>query len=294
MTRPKTTKTAIRSAPGIRKIVRDYGTYKVTKYEGRINDVDGGRGLVSVGTFDGFDAAKRALNKAKRDLDGNTFVPPSAGKALFGTVAQDWLASHEVVSLKARTRDGYRALIAGRLAPLHHVPVGQLRSKKRLSLFLADLTADGLSPATVRNVLAVLRAVPDEAVQQELLPANPAPSLKPPKPRRVQRQGLEISEVEDLIRALPERWSLLVETAAYTGLRAGELAGLKVEQLDLKRRQVRVTRTVVDVKGELLEDTPKTEAVFSFSLKTVRTDRSWAIATAVSTNSSGDPGSASS
>jgi integrase len=100
----------------------------------------------------------------------------------------------------------------------------------------------------------------DEAVRQELLPANPARTLKPPRPRRVRRQGLEISEVEDLIRALPERWSLLVETAAYTGLRAGELAGLKVEQLDLRRRQLRVTRTVVDVKGELLEDTPKTEA----------------------------------
>jgi integrase len=64
----------------------------------------------------------------------------------------------------------------------------------------------------------------------------------------------------ELIRALPELRSLLVETAAYTGLRAGELAGLKVERLDLKRRQLRVTRTVVDVKGELLEDTPKTEA----------------------------------
>lgn len=259
MARPKTTKTAVRNAPGIRKIVRDYGTHKVTKYEARVNDVHGGRGLISLGTFDGFDAAKRALTKARRDLDGNSFVPPSAGKALFGSVAQDWLASAEVVALKARTREGYRALIAGRLAPLHDVPVGQLRYK-RLSQFLADLTADGLSPASVRNVLAVLRAVLDEAVRQELLPANPARSLTPPRPRRTKRQGLEISEVEELIQALPERWSLLVETAAYTGLRAGELAGLKVEQLDLRRRLLRVTRTVVDVKGELLEDTPKTEA----------------------------------
>jgi len=259
MARPKTTKTAVPKAPGIRKIVRDYGTHKVTKYEARVNDVHGGRGLVSVGTFDGLDAAKRALTKARRDLDGNTFVPPSAGKALFGSVAQDWLASHEVVALKARTREGYRALITGRLAPLHDVPVGQLR-KKRLSQFLARLTEDGLSPASVRNVLAVLRAVLDEAVAQELLAANPARSLKPPKPREIKRQGLEISEVEELISALPERWSLLVETAAYTGLRAGELAGLKLEELDLQRRRLRVSRTVVDVKGELLEDTPKTEA----------------------------------
>lgn len=259
MARPITTRTAVRSAPGIRKVVRDYGTHKVTKYEARINDVHGGRGLMNIGTFDGFDVAKRALTKARRDIDGNTFVAPSAGKALFLTVAKDWLASGDVVALKARTREGYRALIAGRLAPLHDVPVGQLRYK-RLSQFLADQTTDGLSPASVRNVLAVLRAVLDEAVRQELLPANPARSLAPPRPRRTKRKGLEISEVEELIRALPERWSLLVETAAYTGLRAGELAGLKVKELDVQRRQVRVTRTVVDVKGKLLEDAPKTDA----------------------------------
>jgi hypothetical protein len=50
MTRPRATKTAVRSAPGIRKIVRDYGTHKVTTYEARIKDVHGGRGLVSLGT----------------------------------------------------------------------------------------------------------------------------------------------------------------------------------------------------------------------------------------------------
>jgi integrase len=119
---------------------------------------------------------------------------------------------------------------------------------------------DGLSPVSVRNVLAVLRAVLGEAVQQELLPANPARSLTPPRPRRVRRQGLEISEVEELIRSLPERWSLLVETAAYTGLRAGELAGLKVEQLDLRRGQPPGNAHGGRREGRAAEDTPKTEA----------------------------------
>lgn len=259
MPRPVTTKTAVPRAPGIRKIVRDYGTHKTTKYEARVHDKAGGRGLISLGTYDGFDAAKRALTKARRDLDGNSFVPPAAGRALFGVVAADWLASAEVAGLKARTQEGYRSIMAGRLADFSDVPVGQLRYKQ-LSEFVASLSRGGLSPNSVRNVLAVLRAVLDEAVRQELLPANPATTVKLPKARRYRAGELEVADVERLISFLPERWSLLVEAAAYTGLRAGELAGLHVRDLRLAKRSLRVVGTVVDVRGSLQDDTPKTQA----------------------------------
>ncbi len=70
----------------------------------------------------------------------------------------------------------------------------------------------------------------------------------------------EQEDVERLITALPMPWSLLVELAAYSGLRAGEMAGLRVRHLDLAHTAVVVEDTVVDVAGSLRTDSPKSNA----------------------------------
>jgi integrase len=54
------------------------------------------------------------------------------------------------------------------------------------------------------------------------------------------------------------RWRLIVETSAFTGLRAGELAGLKVEDFDPQRRSLSVVRNIP--ANGLTEETPKSSA----------------------------------
>ena len=51
---------------------------------------------------------------------------------------------------------------------------------------------------------------------------------------------------------------LLVRFLAYTGLRWGEMSALRVGSLDLLRRRLRVSRAFVEVRGQLVEGTPKT------------------------------------
>ncbi|MHB1445372.1 MAG: site-specific integrase [Acidimicrobiales bacterium] len=55
-------------------------------------------------------------------------------------------------------------------------------------------------------------------------------------------------------------YGLLVEFAAFTGLRAGEIAALRMGDLDLRLGTVRVERAVGHVAGARLEGTPKTKA----------------------------------
>ena len=66
--------------------------------------------------------------------------------------------------------------------------------------------------------------------------------------------------MERLIATLDEACSLLVELAAYSGLRAGEIAGLQVRHLDTSQRSVRVQQTVVDLNGVLSLGPPKSKA----------------------------------
>ena len=61
---------------------------------------------------------------------------------------------------------------------------------------------------------------------------------------------LGATEVATLAAALPERYRSLVIVAAYTGLRWGELAGLRVPDLDLLRRRLTVRSALVEASGQ--------------------------------------------
>jgi hypothetical protein len=72
----------------------------------------------------------------------------------------------------------------------------------------------------------------DEAVHQGYIAINPCTKLPAIKSGKAKIKPPEQEDVERLILALPMPWSLLVELAAYSGLRAGDLAGLRVRHLE--------------------------------------------------------------
>ncbi len=123
----------------------------------------------------------------------------------------------------------------------------------------------GLSYQSAKNTLAVLRAVLATAVESRVLASNPAAGVKLPRAaakaarsaREEKRHYLTAGEVNDLATAIGEPYDLLVLTAAYTGCRAGELAGLQVGDVDLLRRRLHVRRAVEEVHGALEVGPPK-------------------------------------
>lgn len=71
---------------------------------------------------------------------------------------------------------------------------------------------------------------------------------------------LAADKVADLSAAIDRRYRALVLTAAYTGCRFGELAGLRIHRIDLLRRSLTVAETLTDVRGHLSLTSPKTAA----------------------------------
>jgi integrase len=71
---------------------------------------------------------------------------------------------------------------------------------------------------------------------------------------------LSAAEVEHLAQAITPPYGTLVRFAAYTGLRAGEIAALRVKRLDLLRGTVRVVESASEVGGRLISGPTKTYA----------------------------------
>ena len=272
MPRPKVTREAT-GTPGLRKVTRTYDDGRTScKYEVRVKN---GNALLNEGTFSSEAAARKALARAVVRIEDGTHVKKKAGAATFKTVADDWLAHG---NWKPRTRETNKAIVINRLASLHALPIGKVTYEHVRNVMRA-LTDDGLAPATRRRVEAVLRAICAEAVKRDLIAVSPCAKVdrvKVGKPKIVIPTTAEVEQLvvvlaeqrraEDAERASTSRaasdlppWDLLVEFAAYTGLRAGEVAGLRVRNMDTEARAVHVEETVVDLHGHLEPGTPKSD-----------------------------------
>ncbi len=143
-----------------------------------------------------------------------------------------------------RTVDAYRRDLAG-LASFRRGPVGEA-STAELERWLAQMRADGLSPATVARRAAAARAYFRHLVLLGVREDNPAAVLTLPRRTRPLPRTLSPSETERLIdaaagvspRALRDR--ALVELLYGAGLRVSEAVGLAKSAVDLDARTVRV------------------------------------------------------
>lgn len=117
-----------------------------------------------------------------------------------------------------------------------------------VELFLAEKARQGHSPAHVRAMCATLSRVMQAAVRWKLLEENPAQGLRQKKPTDRQRPAVALTpeQVKSLADALPEPCRTVVLVAVLTGLRIGEILGLRWISVNLQRGTLSVDATLCD------------------------------------------------
>ncbi len=159
-------------------------------------------------------------------------------------------------------------LTAVRLNLLYNHLLKQGRVRKAAAL------PDGLAPKTVRNVHVMLRRALRDAVRWGYLAHNPAEDAEPPSTSGRKRKVWTPEQLRTFVEhARDDRFYALWLLVATTGLRRGELAGLRAEDFDLKAGKVTpaVPRVVVD--GRAQESEPKTSHGYrSLALDPVTTE----------------------
>jgi integrase len=110
---------------------------------------------------------------------------------------------------------------------------------------------NGRSPGTKRNIIRVLNPIMKQALQEGEIASNPVTGVKVPRtPRNDDLRALDYQQVEELADEVGPTYRALILTAAYTGLQAGELAALRVKDLDLLHKRLRVRESISDVNHE--------------------------------------------
>ena len=171
---------------------------------------------------------------------------------VFDAVADLW-ESKRLPQLKESSKYSVPKLLAKHLRPFFGQMALEEIKTGNVNDWVAEMNTKKLEPKTIHNLWKLFRAIMNwHAQQNDVQPRKWYPIL-PTIPEDEQRWFTQ-AEFRRLVEAAEGQYKLLFHLAGSSGLRAGELFGLHVEDLKLDRGVVRVRRSVW--RGQ--EVTPKT------------------------------------
>jgi integrase len=182
------------------------------------------------------------LTRAMTDRDaGMTF---DAGSLRVGDYLDRWLDSIRD-TLRRRTWIRHEEIVRLHLKPcLGGIKLDRVNPLQVQSLYRSKLDS-GLSPRTVQIIHATLYKALKQAVKWTLIPRNIAEYVDPPKVPRKEINPLSEEQVKRLLAAAQgNELEALYVLAVHTGMRSGELLGLRWKDVDLEGGIVQVRRSV--------------------------------------------------
>jgi len=178
--------------------------------------------------------AEKALRQREAEIVARKFHYSEGKAPPFGEYADYWLANY---SLPKNSPDQYqnnRERLARHLVPHFKDIRIDCITPRDIDQYIASKD-DGLQPATINRTLSILSKMFNDAIRWGMLQSNPMQHVS--KLREPQEGFSYLSEAEGkrLLLALSTDVRPIVATAMYTGMRAGEVYGLKWENVDLDR-----------------------------------------------------------
>ena len=198
------------------------------------------------------------LTKAKADRDGGLVF--DADNMKLGEYLGRWLTDSVRDTVRPTTFERCEQMVRLHIRPV----LGQLKLKNVTPTHVRGLYREkldaGLSPRTVQYIHVTLHKALKQAIADGLIPRNATEAVKPPQVRREEMRPLTAEQVRILFDAAEgDRLAALYVLAVTTGLRQGELLGLKWDDVDLEGGTLRVRRTLTTAKGGLQLTAPKTK-----------------------------------
>jgi integrase len=204
------------------------------------------------------DADKRLNELVRRRENGMLFAP---SRDSLGSYLENWLRDIVKPNLSPRTVEGYESIINKHIIPakVGKIPLTQLKPPD-IQGYYSDKLQSGLSNRTVLHHAMCLHGALRNAVKTGLVPFNICDATTPPKAVKKEMQIMNEKEMQIFLElARNTRYHTLFYLALFTGMRRGELLGLKWSDIDLLGMQISVNRSLYQLaNGEIIITKPKT------------------------------------
>lgn len=187
--------------------------------------------------------AQDKMRAAQRDLDSGLDI--AAGRLTVTQFLEKWLASSVKPSVKVKTYEGYESIVRVRVIP--RIGARQLTRLTPLDLqtLYTDLQEAGLSSRSVQHTHRVLHRALTQAVRWNMTLRNPCDGVTPPQAIRKELCILNQEQVTTMLDATRDHpWHALYALAVTTGMRLGELLGLRWSDVDLESGRLAVRRAL--------------------------------------------------
>lgn len=202
----------------------------------------------------------RSIKGSKREAEAllvqllhqrDTGIDRPPGRISTGEYLENWLRDYARVNTAPKTYQCYEDVVRRHLIPgLGSIPLTRLRPQHIQAHYSRALQGGrldgqgGLSARTVLRQHQVLHVALRHAVKWQLLASNPADAVQPPRPERHEIRALAVDEVRRLLKAADATaYGALVHLAVATGMRQGELLGLRWRDVDLEAGVLHVQQT---------------------------------------------------
>ncbi|WP_226360742.1 site-specific integrase [Pseudonocardia sp. ICBG1142] len=217
-----------------------------------------GQRRTAPGTFDRKGDAAQWLTLVESDILRGDWFDPALGQLPFHDFGEQWITEHRV---SARTREEYRSIWRHHIDPfLGPIDLAELTTAV-IRTWRTTLLAAGRSEDRTAKAYRLVRAICTTAVDDGRITRNPCRIKGAGEHRTPERPTATIGQVFDLAAAMPPRFHALILSAAFTGLRWGELAGLRHCDLDLNTATLHVRRRLAQLsRGGLRPGPPKSAA----------------------------------
>lgn len=184
--------------------------------------------------------AERFLATVETDKLRGSYLDPSAGRITVDDFYRDW-SSRQIWETNTRLAMDL-ALRSSELGPMQ---LANLR-RSHVESWVKRMDSKGLAAGTIKTRVNNVRSILRAAMRDQLIAANPADHVTLPRDRRREASMVlpRPEEVAAIMESAEPAFRAFVATAAFAGLRLGEIAGLQIRDIDFLRRSLEVRRQV--------------------------------------------------
>ena len=208
---------------------------------------------------------RKKLNQVLNDIENGVNI--KGNNITVSEWLNIWLFEYKKGNIKASSFQGYEKLTRYHLIP----DFGKIKLKNltvdHVQRMVNSKDKAGLSKRTIQYIKSTLCTALNQAIRNRLILHNVAEAVKLPNKKPKERRILTEQEQQELLKTVEtENKGFMVKFALFTGLRCGELLGLRWRDVDMENKTITVNQNIQRLYGDdgrshlVVTDTPKTKS----------------------------------